>query len=139
MECSPGGRVFDRKLSQSSGAGRRTKDAEDGDDGRRAGRRRAGADAPGVQGQQPDVPKTAKDKNAPSARSKTAKDKTRDKNVARALGPDVVNDKGQRIPFSRRGWESPDSDDNDGDKTMTDKSTGIQAGQARASHAAHDM
>ena len=63
--------------------------------------------------------KTVKDKNASSARSKTAKDKTRDKIVTRALGPDVVNDKGQQIPFSRRGWEFPGRDDDDGDKTRT--------------------
>ena len=69
--------------------------------------------------QQPDVSETVKDKNASSARSKTAKDKTRDKIVTRALGPDVVNDKGQRIPFSRRGWEFPGRDDDDGDKTRT--------------------
>jgi hypothetical protein len=60
-------------------------------------------DAPAAQGQQPEA--------------KTAKDKTRDKNVTRPLGPDVVDDKGQRVPFSRRGWELQDSDD-DG-KTTT--------------------
>jgi hypothetical protein len=44
-------------------------------------------DAPGAQRQQPGGSKTVKDKNAHPAR--TAKDKTRDKSVARALGPDV--------------------------------------------------
>jgi hypothetical protein len=29
------------------------------------------------------------------------------------------NDKGQRVPFSRRGWELQDSDDDDDDKTTT--------------------
>jgi hypothetical protein len=103
-----------------------------------------GAQAPAAQGQQPGRSKTAKDKarikaaapplgpdvvddedqravaKAPAARSKTTKDKTRDKAAAaaRPLGPDVVDDKGQRVPFSRRGWETPDSDDGD-DKTTT--------------------
>jgi hypothetical protein len=54
-----------------------------------------------------------------AAAATTTKDKTRDKSVARALGPDVVDDKGQRVPFSRRGWEQLDSDDNDDDEMTT--------------------
>jgi hypothetical protein len=30
-----------------------------------------------------------------------------------------VDDQGKRVPFSRRGWEQLDSDDNDDDKTTT--------------------
>jgi hypothetical protein len=55
------------------------------------------ADAPGAQGQQAGGSKTVKDNNAPGARPKTVKDQTRDKSVSRALGPDVVDDKGQRF------------------------------------------
>jgi hypothetical protein len=89
--------------------------------GRRERRRQSAPsarDAPCAQGQQPGGSKTVKDENAQGARAKTVQDKTRDKSVARALGPDVVNDKGQRVPFSRRGWEPQDSDDDD-DKTTT--------------------
>jgi hypothetical protein len=92
-------------LSQSSGAGRGTTDAEDatrndapgardapvtrdapGAHDQQPERRRQAApsvaDAPGAQGQQPGGSKTVKDKNAPGARPKTVKDKTRDKNVS---------------------------------------------------------
>ncbi len=88
-------RVYDRRLSQSSGAGRGTKDAEDVTTGDAPGAR----DAPGAHDRQPERRRQA----APSARdapgaqgqqpgAKTIK--TRDKNVTRPLGPDVV-DKGQ--------------------------------------------
>ena len=97
---------------------------------------RQGQDAPGAQDQQPGKSKAVKGQVAPSARSKTTKGRTRDKDVARALGPDVVDDKGQRVPFSRRGRDSQSSSDDD--DTKTNRSTGIQACQAWASHAAHD-
>jgi hypothetical protein len=51
------------------------------------------------------------------------KDQTRDKNVTRALGPDVVEDKGQRVLFSRRGWEPLDSDDDE--KTTASRASGL--------------
>ena len=120
-------RVYDRRLSQSSGAGRGTTDAEDATRADAPGARDAlitrhlpgahdqqperqrqaapsVADAPGAQGQQPGRTETVKDKQGRKpGGSKTVKDRTRDKNVLRALGPDVVDDKGQRVPFSRRG------------------------------------
>ena len=113
-------RVFDRKLSQSSGAGRGTKDAEERTTGDAPGAQAPGArdlttgdapgaqapgawdltagdapvaDAPGVQGQQPDVSKTGKDKNARRVRGPR---RPRTRRVTRAsreaLGPDVVNE-----------------------------------------------
>ena len=57
------------------------------------------------------------------ARSKTAKGRTRDKDVARALGPDVVDDKGQRVPFSRRGRDSQSSSDDDDTKTTVPRAS----------------
>jgi hypothetical protein len=51
-------------------------------------------------------------------RARAAVDLVRDKSVARALGPDVVNVKGQRVPFTHRGWEPQDRDQDD-DKTTS--------------------
>jgi hypothetical protein len=85
---------------------------------------RQGQDAPGAQGQQPGKPKKAvKSQVAPDARLKTAKGKKRDKDVARALGPDVVDDKGQRVPFSRRGRDSQSSSDDDDNKTTVPRAS----------------
>ena len=82
------------------------------------------ADAPGAQGQQPGRTETVKDKQGRKpGGSKTVKDRTRDKNVSRALGPDVVDDKGQRVPFSRRGWEPHSSDEDDGDNTTVPRAS----------------
>jgi hypothetical protein len=80
---------------------------------------RQGQDAPGAQGQQPGKPnKAVKGQVAPGARPKTAKGKSRERDIARALGPDVVDDKGQRVPFSRRGGDSQSSSSDD-DNTKT--------------------
>jgi hypothetical protein len=108
-------RVYDRRRSQSSGAGRGTTDAEDVPINDAPGAR----DATDAQGQQPGKPKKAvKGQVAPSARPKTAKGKKRERDIARALGPDVVDDKGQRVPFSRRGGDSQSSSSDD-DNTKT--------------------
>jgi hypothetical protein len=42
--------------------------------------------------------------------SQDGQDMKRGNQAARPLVPDVVDDKGQRVPFTRRGWQS-DSDD----------------------------
>ena len=116
-------RVYDRRLSQSSGAGRGTKDAEDVTTGAAPGAR----DAPGAHDRQPGRRgKAARD--APAAQgqqpgARTAKDKTRDKNVTRPLGPDVVDDKGQRVPFSRRGRDSQSSSDDEDNKTTVPRAS----------------
>ncbi len=74
--------------------------------------------APGAHAQQPGKSKPTKATPPTGARAKVTKDKTRGKDAARTLAPDVVDAKGQRVPFSRRGWEQQDSEDSE-DETTT--------------------